>query len=122
MSLAGPARPSDVPCPDVPTSAALVVLVCGDTELASWPLAGGDHPDLSLVDDLARLQLAARRRGCSIRLRQVSVPLWELLTLTGLAGAVTSAGECLVVEVGGEPEGGEDAGVEERAQYRDPPT
>ena len=41
-------------------------------------------PDLGLVDALARLQLAARRRGCLIQF-QPSQELRELLLLVGLA-------------------------------------
>jgi hypothetical protein len=37
------------------------------------------------VDELARLQLAAGRLGCSIRLRGACVELRELLDLVGLS-------------------------------------
>ena len=70
-------------------------------------------PNLALVDSLARLQLAAQRRGCSIRLRNASRALSDLITLVGLA-------EVLPVEVGREPEVGEQLGVEEVVQPRDP--
>jgi ABC-type transporter Mla MlaB component len=40
--------------------------------------------DAASVDVLARLQLAARRRGCESRLRGVSAELRELLTFMGL--------------------------------------
>jgi hypothetical protein len=89
-----------------------VVLVRGDVEVASWPLAAATPTDLSVVDHVARLQLAARRLGCSIRLRDACGQLWELLDLAGLTGVVTGAG-ALVVEVGGEPERGKQLGVEE---------
>jgi hypothetical protein len=42
------------------------------------------RPDLALVDALARLQLMARRRGCSIRVHTCD-ELRELLLLVGLA-------------------------------------
>ena len=70
-------------------------------------------PDLVTVDDLARLQLAAHRTGCSIRLRNASRALCDLITLVGLA-------EVLPVEVGREPEVGKQLGVEEVVQPRDP--
>lgn len=57
--------------------------------MLSWPLAGWDRPDVAVVDELARLQLAARRLGCSIRLRDSCVELVELLDLVGLAEVVT---------------------------------
>jgi ABC-type transporter Mla MlaB component len=40
--------------------------------------------DAVTVDALARLALAGRRRGCQIRLRNVSEPLRQLLWLMGL--------------------------------------
>ena len=87
---------------------AIVVLVRGDAELASWPLPGRGRPDLGAVEALARLQLAARRLGCSIRLRDACVELSELLELCGLS------------EVVGEPEGGEQLRVEEIVMPDDP--
>jgi hypothetical protein len=94
---------------------ATVVLVCGDAEVASWPLVGWDRPDLAVVDKLARWQLVARRRGCSIQLRDACVELLELLDLLGLGDA---AGLCFqpVRQV----EGGEQAGVEEVVVPDDP--
>ena len=41
-------------------------------------------PDAVTVDALARLQLAAQRRGCKIRLRGASSELLELVELMGL--------------------------------------
>jgi len=43
------------------------------TALASWPLARWGPTDLAMADNLARLQLEARRVGCSIELRQAGV-------------------------------------------------
>jgi hypothetical protein len=96
-----------------------VVLVRGGVEVASWPLARDDRPDLSVVDDLARLHLAARRAGCAIRLRDACGQLWELLDLAGLAQVIRSAGG-LLVEVEREAEGGEEVGVEEGVEPGDP--
>ena len=70
-------------------------------------------PDLCTVDDLARLQLAARRAGCSIQLRNAGAALRELIALVGLA-------DVLPLEVGREPEVGEELGVQEVVQSRDP--
>ena len=42
------------------------------------------HPDAVTIDALGRLQLAVRRRGKSIELRNASVELRGLLTLVGL--------------------------------------
>jgi ABC-type transporter Mla MlaB component len=41
-------------------------------------------PDAVTVDALARLQLAARRHGCQVRLRRASEELLALVTFMGL--------------------------------------
>jgi hypothetical protein len=41
--------------------------------------------DLATVDALARLQLAAKRLGCRLRLRNASAELIELVAFMGLA-------------------------------------
>jgi ABC-type transporter Mla MlaB component len=58
----------------------------------------GVQPDAVTVDALARLQLAARRAGCQVRLRNASEELQELVSFMGLEDVV------LCVEPGGEPE------------------
>jgi anti-anti-sigma regulatory factor len=52
---------------------------------------------LAAVDVIARAQLAARRRGSDLRLRNVSSELSELICFVGLE-------ECLGVEVQGQTE------------------
>jgi ABC-type transporter Mla MlaB component len=49
----------------------------------------GVEPDAVTVDALARLQLAARRRACSVRLRGASEELRELVAFMGLADVLT---------------------------------
>jgi ABC-type transporter Mla MlaB component len=44
----------------------------------------GVEPDAVTVDALARLQLAARRSGCQVRLRNASEALLELVAFMGL--------------------------------------
>lgn len=44
----------------------------------------GVEPDAVTVDALAQLQLAARRRGCQVRLRHASAELLELVAFMGL--------------------------------------
>jgi ABC-type transporter Mla MlaB component len=44
----------------------------------------GVEPDAVTVDALARLQLAARRHGCQVRLRHASEELRELVSFMGL--------------------------------------
>ncbi|MFG3036923.1 STAS domain-containing protein [Streptomyces sp. NPDC048330] len=46
------------------------------------------HPDLAAVDALARLRLAAGRRGHRIRFHGAGPELRALLLLTGLDGAL----------------------------------
>ena len=45
----------------------------------------GVAPDAVTVDALARRQLAARRRGCPIRLRHASPDLLDLVAFMGLS-------------------------------------
>lgn len=66
-------------------------------------------PDLDAVDALARLQLVARRLGCSVQLQEITPELAELLDLVGLRR-----------ELGGEAESCEQVGVEEGVEPGDP--
>jgi ABC-type transporter Mla MlaB component len=71
--------------------------------------------DVHVVDALARLQLAARRRGLRLQLRNASPELTQLVSLMGLAPV-------LGVEVRREAEQREErVGVEEERQLPDPP-
>jgi hypothetical protein len=73
--------------------------------------------DARTVDALARLQLAARRRGCRIRLHRASPELEALLSFLGLAEVVGSA-----EGRGRQPEQREQPlGVEERVDRDDAP-
>jgi hypothetical protein len=80
-------------------------------------------PDLAVVDRLARLQLAARRLGCQIGVRDAGVDLRGLLDLVGLAdvlgcpSALGEAGQAL--EPGGQAEGREQLGVQEVVEPHD---
>jgi hypothetical protein len=116
MTPAMTARPRSMP-PRNP--AARVVLVRGRTELASWPLERWGPPDLATADNLARLQLEARRVGCSIELRHPCRDLIELLTLVGLREILPASG---LVEVCWQAERGEEARVEEVVVPDDPLT
>jgi len=55
----------------------------GQTGIALCDVRGID-PDCVTVDALARLQLAARRHGCQVRLRHASTELLELVAFMGL--------------------------------------
>ena len=101
-----------------------MVLVRGGAEVASWPLPTEGRPDVSLVDELARLQLAAGRLGCSIRLRGACSELSDVLDLLDLVGLAQVIGRIggLDAEVTGEPERGEEVRVEESVERGDPVT
>jgi hypothetical protein len=71
-------------------------------------------PDMVLVDVLARVQLATRRGGLGLLLRDPSRELRELIDLCGL-------GCVLALEPRGQPELGEELGVEEVMQPGDLP-
>ena len=92
------------------------MLARGDAEVATWVLEPPDRTALELVDELVRLQLEARRLGCSLRLRNAWTALTELLELVGLAELLTDS----ALEAGGQPEGREQLGVQEVVQPRDP--
>jgi hypothetical protein len=68
--------------------------------------------DLAAVDALARLFLAAKRRGWRVELGGLAPDFVALLRLVGLA-------EVLGLEVVGEPEELEQLGIEERVQRAD---
>lgn len=89
-----------------------LVLLRGGVEVARWPFLDGGRVDLTVVDALARLQLAARTMGCSIRLQDAGADLAGLLELVGLADAV--------LQGLGQAEGGEQRGVDEVVVPDDP--
>ena len=91
-----------------------VVLVVADGSEVVLARLDARRPGLELVDRLARWQLAARRVGGRIRLRDASGDLRGLLDLVGLADAVP-------VEPGRQAELGEQLGVEEVVEPGDPP-
>jgi hypothetical protein len=74
----------------------------------------GERPDLALVDELARLHLAAKQLGWTLSVREPTGELADLLDLVGLSDVVS-------VEVGGQPEQWEQRlGVEEVVMPDDP--
>ena len=97
----------------VPADArAEVVLLRDGVEVGSWPLlCDQGRVDLGAVNTLARLQLKARRQGCTVWLRHACPDLIELLELVGLAG---------FLQMRREAEGLEQAGVEEVVVPDDP--
>jgi ABC-type transporter Mla MlaB component len=80
FAIEGPIRRTDLP--------GLCDRVCGllqgsRPETAFCDVRGVD-PDAVTVDALARLQLAARRHGCQVRLHNASDELRELVAFMGL--------------------------------------
>ena len=83
----------------------LVVVVDDGTELVVGHI-GPERPDLGCVNRLARLQLAVRRCGWTLVVRDPHPTLPGLLALCGL-------GDVIVVEALGQPELGEQLRVDE---------
>ena len=88
----------------------IVVLLRGHVEVGRWPLPT-DPADLVWIDELARAQVDARRLGCRLQLMGVDVRRAELLELVGLRQLFAVPEPS--VEVVGQAEEGEQAGVEE---------
>ena len=80
FAIRGPITPSDLP--------ALCDRVCSllrtDAPALAFCDVAGVPPDAVTVDALGRLQLAARRTGCQVRLRHASAGLLELVAFMGL--------------------------------------
>ena len=75
-----------------PRPAALIVLIVAGRERALGHVDGRIRCDLELVDNLLRLQLAAKRRGGQIRLIQVRSDLRQLLELLGVSVVLDACG------------------------------
>jgi ABC-type transporter Mla MlaB component len=80
FAVRGPIERADLPglCDRI-----CAVLAKSEADVAFCDVRGVE-PDAVTVDALARLQLAARRRGCQVRLRGCSQELRALLTFLGL--------------------------------------
>ena len=80
FAIEGPITRADLP--------GLCDRVCGLFERSganvAYCSASGIDPDAVTVDALARLQLAAQRHGCEVRLRDASPELLELVAFMGL--------------------------------------
>jgi hypothetical protein len=97
----------------VPADArAEVVLLRDGAEVACWPLVCADgRVDLGAVNAMARLQLQARREGCTVWLRHACPDLVALVAFVGLVD---------VLQVTRQAEGLEQGGVEEVVMPDDP--
>ena len=81
FQIEGPIARADLP--------GLCDRVCGLFERSAADIAycrvSGVEPDAVTVDALARLQLAAQRHSCQVRLRDASPELLELVAFMGLS-------------------------------------
>jgi ABC-type transporter Mla MlaB component len=81
FAIEGPIARADLP--------GLCERVCGLLEASAAQFAHCDvrgvDVDAVTVDALARLQVASRRRGCQVRLRNASNELRELVAFMGLS-------------------------------------
>jgi ABC-type transporter Mla MlaB component len=81
FAISGPITRTDLP--------GLCERVCALLETSGAEVAlcdvHGVVPDAVTIDALARLQLAARRHGCQVRLRHASSELLDLVAFMGLA-------------------------------------
>ncbi len=81
FEIEGPIARADLP--------GLCDRVCGLLERSDAGVAycrvSGIEPDAVTVDALARLQLAAQRHSCQVRLRDASPELLELVAFMGLS-------------------------------------
>jgi hypothetical protein len=99
----------------------VVVLAVSGWVVASWSFPSARPVDLTSVDALARLALAAQRAGADVRLSGCPQRLVALVELTGLGDRLLDpAPGCSSVEVGGQAEGLEQPLVEEAVVADDP--
>ena len=93
----------------------IVLLAPGGIEVDSWALPERTRVGLGEIDELARMLLAAKRLGLTIRLQDPCQGLLALVRLVGLDELTV-----LGVEPVGKPERGEDLGTEEVVVPDDP--
>ena len=81
FAVDGPIARADLPglCKRV-----CALLETSGADVALCDVSGVD-PDAVTIDALARLQLAAQRHGCEVRLRHASSELLELVAFMGLS-------------------------------------
>jgi hypothetical protein len=70
---------------DIAGPRAVVVLRRDGEDVLLGPVYGPDRCDLGFVEDLLRVQLAARRFGWTIRLVDVRDDLREVIEMVGLS-------------------------------------
>ncbi len=116
FAIRGPIHRADLPelCDRVRAVLAESTSVVVDCDLA------GAFPDAVTIDTLARLQLAALRRDCAVRLQNASERLLELVELVGLTHVLSERTSALLGEVERKPEAREEClDVEEERELDD---
>ena len=116
FAIRGPIRRADLPglCDRVCAVLAESTAIVADCDVA------GVDPDAVTVDALARLQVAAMRRGCAVHVQNASEPLLELVELMGLTHVLSERTGCLLGELERKPEAWEQrGGVEEEGELDD---
>jgi uncharacterized protein (DUF1684 family) len=88
FTIRGPLGPTDLPglCARLRDA-----LATAAAEVAFCDVDDRVESDLLTVDALARLQLAARRMGCGVRLRNAPTDLHGLVAFAGLADVIPPA-------------------------------
>jgi hypothetical protein len=93
---------------------ATVVVVSADGSERLLGQVPARAPDVGMVDCLLRRQLEARRAGCRLEVRDAGAALTGLLDLLGVS-------DVLAVQPRRQAELGEQLGVQEVVEPRDPP-
>lgn len=108
MLVEPPIRPGDVAglCEKVRR-----LLVDDRADVVTCDVASLAEPDLVVVDALARMQLAARQAGGTIRLRDAGAALLALLGLVGLDGVLPLCPSHAAVRTGPRRDRGRDLGT-----------
>jgi ABC-type transporter Mla MlaB component len=96
-----------------------VLLEESDADLVVCDVGAVLEPDLATIDALAQLQLAARRLGRSVQLRQASKELQDLLALAGLSDVLPLCAR-LRLEGLGQTEQREELPIDEVRDAADP--
>jgi ABC-type transporter Mla MlaB component/mannose-6-phosphate isomerase-like protein (cupin superfamily) len=90
FSISGPIAHADLP-----GLCERVCAILGEAGSVARCDVSGVEPDAVCVDALARLQLAARRRGCRVRLANASDALLDLVDLMGLTHVLPADGRAV---------------------------
>ena len=115
--VGGPLTPADVPRL---WARVRPLLDGGHAQVVVCDLGALTDPDLGTVDALARLQLAARRAGCWLQVRDACRDLQALLALVGLGEAVPCEARSGLEPVGQAEQREQPGRVEEERDPGDP--